>query len=336
VCPQTFFFQHVLGVRPLDEAADDLRLDSMEVGSVVHQLLERVYGDVFGDAFSPEAPDQPQLDLFSGAVKPGSGDRTAEALLAMERHWPDTMGRLGLRMRARFPVLWQAAEKIWREELRAFLERDVPRRAGAGFTTGATETAWTGEWTIPPPGGEGDPAVLPVYGKLDRVMRDDSGRVLVTDYKTGGNLRNWVKPTEVLRGYHLQLPVYILLAEEKTQAVSVEAELLGLGPSFLPDDGFVRGGAVGFEPGGFAKLRAGFLDTLYAFHELNRGGRFPFRSGGHCSWCSFRPACRKDHIPTRTRVESHPDHADYFKIGQKTLKQPLVADVTGPREEEDE
>jgi len=56
---------------------------------------------------------------------------------------------------------------------------------------------------------------------------------------------------------------------------------------------------------------------------------------GHCSWCGFHLACRRRHFESRVRVEGHPDHGDYFRLGKKNLSRALVAEIRDGEEEEE-
>jgi len=328
-CPQQFLFRDVLRVRPLEGAADDLNLDALEVGTTVHELLEKIYTELFLGT-SPAGPGQ--IDLFS-AGSSSHADAKAQALEALDRYWPETMGKLGARIRRRFPVLWEAMEGVWRREIGAFLDLDLERLRTGGIRVIGTETPW--ESRIPVPGPDGD-VDLAVMGKVDRVARLPSGRLLVSDYKTGGSLKGWVKAQEFLRGDHVQLPLYTLLAEEHAAGAGAEAELLGLGPGFLPDAGYVRDREpIRFGDEEFPEeLRRGFLESLFLLDALNREGRFPMNPARHCNYCDFKPACRRFHIPSKIRGRSHPDHQDYFRMRLKGKKTPMLADV--PLESEDE
>jgi len=335
-CPLKFLFRDVLRVRPLDEAAEELKFDDRELGIAVHNLLERIYRDLLGRTQRAQDRGTDQTDLFASgsaahADTPDVSSDLAFAEASLERHWPDVMGAIESRVRPRFPVLWHAAAATWKEELRRFLARDLRRLADEGLTLGAMEVEWDAVLSLPDPSG-GDLLELPLWGKLDRVATGSGGRVLVSDYKTGGNLENWIKHEEFLQAKHLQLPLYTFLAESKTGSSSVEAELLGLGFKFLPDRGFVRRGEVRLTSKVFDEAqRGGLEETLAVLLRLNRAGTYPFNPDRHCSWCDFKTACRRYHAASRKRVEDHPDHEDYFLVKGKSMRSPLIEAVREKR-----
>ena len=309
-CPLKYFFRDVLHVRPLDDPAQELRLDARELGTAVHELLERVYQDLL----RPEA----QIDLFSAA---GPLALTPEILKraekSLDRHWGSVMEPLGNRVRKRFPIFWEAAAKTWKKELKAFVAKDLKRLHELGFRPEAVEAYFDTTLSVP---GNDDFQVpdtsMRIHGYFDRISRKDSGEMLVTDYKTGGNLETWTQPKDYLVGKHIQLPIYLMVAEQITSGAEVDAELLGLGFSFLPDRGFLRTGEVKL-PDSFIKHRPGFEEALAVFDSLYKEGRFPFNGPSrHCGWCDFKVACRRHHVPSKNRVEEHTDHENYF-LGRK-------------------
>jgi hypothetical protein len=113
---------------------------------------------------------------------------------------------------------------------------------------------------------------------------------------------------------------------------AVDAELLGVGPAFLPDEGAARRGPVALNEEILEDTRGGLLETLGILDRIVRDGRFPFRAGRHCGWCAFDRACRRRHYPTRRRVEGHPGAQDYFLSQRKKKTRRFLADV--PRNEE--
>ncbi len=324
-CPQTFFFRYLLGAAPLEEAADEYRFEARELGRHVHELLERVVTDLQRDG------------LLGGAAPPPAV--VAAGLAAAERHWPAVMEPVAQRVRPRFPVLWENAERIWRGEIRAFLEADLRALAGERRELVAVETLWKadavplrhGSALLRARGVEASApdglVTLPLLGIPDRVTRTETNTWVVSDYKTSGELAKRVEVKEYLAGRQVQAPLYVLLAEALGAPGEVAAELLGLGPAYLPDAGFARAGAQPLDPVEFAAYRAGFEETLGVLAALALGGRFPFRPGRHCDWCDFRPACRRHHYPSAARMEEHHAYREYFRLEGKGKRKPTLAQV---------
>jgi len=68
----------------------------------------------------------------------------------------------------------------------------------------------------------GVPMEVAITGKIDRIDRTEDGRFVVLDYKTG---RLYVRGEDILTGLSLQLPIYLLAAEEMLrERVGISAE----------------------------------------------------------------------------------------------------------------
>jgi RecB family exonuclease len=157
-------------------------LSALERGNLVHAILETFVRGLLAD---------PPLD------------RSLERLLAVAEELFTEYEARGVTGRA---LGWASAKRAVRRDLVAFHRRDL-------LTPLAVEL----------PFGLGDsPAVevtvasgvrLAFRGIVDRVDRDLSGNLVVTDYKTGKDLgyRN-IEETTVDGGTHLQLPIYALAA----------------------------------------------------------------------------------------------------------------------------
>jgi RecB family exonuclease/inactivated superfamily I helicase len=335
-CPLTFFFQRILRVRPLEEEAEEARLETREVGELVHLALERVYGDLH------------RQGLLDGGV-------SAEALVAAGRraldlHWVTALAPIEHRLAARYPLLYRETRNLWRAEFDAFLAKDLDRLAREGHRLESLEKTWTGKIRLDregagpaadmeSPAGPAEntdsPATLFVEGVPDRVTRNASGRRLISDYKTSGKIEEYVNLTHGLKGTRLQIPLYLLLAREQETGGNADAEILALGPAFLPNRGFAREDPPRLDAEKLGTHAAGLRDTLRVLASLPERGRFPFRVAGHCSWCGFHLACRRRHFESRVRVEGHPDHGDYFRLGKKNLSRALVAEIRDGEEEEE-
>jgi RecB family exonuclease len=321
-CPLTFFFKDLLRIQPLDEEAREYRTQAREVGELVHRVLEEVYGSLAAQG------------LLDGRASAASLQPAGRA--ALDGPWRSILSPLAERMNRRYPLLFEATELIWKEELKQFLEKDLERLAEGGHRLESLEASWNQRIPLTGPDGSGPKNGLSLIGVPDRVTRDRENRLLITDYKTSGKLEKFTLPNNALVGEHLQLPLYMLIAMHRNDASDTEipgAEILGLGPAFLPNLGFVRRGPERFDPEIFRGIRAGFTESLLVLDRLVERGRFPFRSGYHCRWCPFHVACRRHQISAEARVEEHPDHQDYFKMKKKTKTKPMLADI--PEEGDD-
>ncbi|HET9232957.1 MAG TPA: PD-(D/E)XK nuclease family protein, partial [Candidatus Eisenbacteria bacterium] len=228
------------------------------------------------------------------------------------------LSRLAWRMNRRYPLLYATTARIWKEELEAFLEKDLARLVEGGHALVSLETAWNARLSL----GDG----FSIRGIPDRVTQDRDGRYWISDYKTSGKLEKHTEAINYLRGEHVQLPLYVLMGMSRQggEAPLPEAEIVGLGPNFFPDFGFVGRGPNRFEVERFTQFEAGFLETLSVLGNLVDRGRFPFRIDRHCRWCPYHLACRRHQLSSVIRVLEHPDHTPYFLTQKKSTQRPLL------------
>jgi hypothetical protein len=180
---------------------------------------------------------------------------------------------------------------------------------------------------------EGDPGgdTIPIRGIPDRVALDREGRLLVSDYKTAGSIHTWIDAKQMLIGARFQVPVYGLLARHRHGTEDVTTELIGLGPYFFPDKGFLHEEPPALEPGLLEGLREGLEETLVLFARLARLGRFPMNPTDehHClTYCHFRSACRRLHHASRERVRNHEAFRLYFENREKSSRRVTLSGGT--------
>jgi ATP-dependent helicase/nuclease subunit B len=285
-CPLQFFFRSRLRIVPLEKEAGPFELAVREMGNRVHRILEVIFRRLQED----------------GALEGGVPRERVQALL--DAAWDDPMRDLEARLGRRVPLLWSIEKERWRAALQAFLERDLPRLREARAVPEGLEVAR--EAAIPL--GEG--MELALRARLDRVIRTPRG-LQVGDYKTAGNLRRPVSPTEMLRGLQLQVPLYHLMS-------GGGVVLLGVGPDFEDEPDRSTARFEGFES---AAMADGFRETLRVLDRLRRSGVFPLRRDDRrCGWCDFRRACRRNHPPTRHREEMAADAADLRDLQSKSTR----------------
>lgn len=293
-CPLQFFFREVLRVEAQRTPPTPFESDAASIGSRVHEALRDVYARLPRD----RAVDTAELD-----------DRVARARDLLRKAWGESVDEDETERAARFPVLSGIEDRQWLKALDAFLDADLRRLHTAELAPEALEEKASG--TLP-----GGPAGLVVRARFDRVLRGPDGQV-VSDYKTGGDVSARVKPTAMLSGSSLQVPIYALLNGSPV-------ELLGVGRDHDPAtdvalfDGFASD-----------EQRRGFLETLVVLADLAGEGRFPIHPGDHCDWCDYRAACRRGHPPTLYREEHAADVKDARDCWRKTAKLPTLGAVRG-------
>jgi RecB family exonuclease len=272
-CPYRWFVDHELDPQRLDPQPE-----ALTTGSVVHEVLERLYRDPPGDDRIPRPGD---LERWR--------DR-AHALLA------ETAERQGLT--AERPLSGVALERM-RAQIDRLLERES--RSETGLRPALIEASFgTGEEADRPALRLGD---LLVHGMIDRVDVTPDGRLaLVYDYKTSSKVTVGAKLTEEGK---LQLQLYARAIREQWEIEPLGGLYYQLGGSRNPRPrGFV---AAGDETEGLDLTKTDIVDfdeveaTVEAGVEtareraaaMRRGsiGRDPNR--GECpKWCRYQPICR--------------------------------------------
>lgn len=295
-CPLKFFFSRVLRVRELEDPASTLEVSPRELGAQVHELLERIYR-----VLSDEG-------LFAGN---DAEPLVARALQLVDEERDHILGDVGTHLGRRVPVLRDLLTKQWLDALRVFVREDLEILHDRGLEPAALEELKVVELDF------GRNAREWVRGKFDRLLRGERGEV-VSDYKTSGNIERRVNELEMLRGRTLQVPLYWMMAGE-----TARVELLGVGPSFEPDQRRRPFEALGTE------LAAGFRETMQVLIGLRNQGVYPFRSGRHCEWCDYIQTCRRKHPPTIERQEDSEDARLYELIQKKSKQSPIVMPAAG-------
>jgi putative RecB family exonuclease len=119
---------------------------------------------------------------------------------------------------------------------------------------------------------------MAIRGILDRIDRDDDGRLVITDYKTGK-----APPERYALSAFFALKIYALLIRNRLGETPKEVRLLYLnGPTLysLPIDDRQLDAMSG-------QLRA----LWAAIERAMRSDRFPPRPGRLCDWCSYQEIC---------------------------------------------
>lgn len=148
-CPHSYLLEHVLGVEVVDEPERRLRIDPLDRGALVHEVLHRF-------------------------VEEGGRDR--ERLRAIGAAVCDEFAARGRTGRQLF---WRRDRARILADLDRFFTDDAAWRADAGAEPVAAERRFDTMLLLP------DGRALRVRGAIDRVDRLPGGRLVVFDYKTG-------------------------------------------------------------------------------------------------------------------------------------------------------
>ncbi|MGE3621350.1 MAG: PD-(D/E)XK nuclease family protein [Acidimicrobiia bacterium] len=210
-CPFAYFVHDVLGVRPVDDPEDLVRVTPLDWGDLVHQTLEAFLLEALSEGRAPAAGAAWTAD--DRIRLRATGQARCDAL--------EASGRTGR------PLFWHADRARFLRELDRFLDADDRRRAEHRLSPLAAELAF-GDDGSPVSLALDDGRRLHLRGRADRLDRAPDGALHVLDYKTGSP-----RPYEGisaedpdLRGTRLQLAVYGLAARARHghDATPVRAE----------------------------------------------------------------------------------------------------------------
>ncbi|MHB1319555.1 MAG: PD-(D/E)XK nuclease family protein, partial [Anaerolineae bacterium] len=184
-CPYFFFTSSVLGLEPRQPPREGL--DARQLGNIYHHILEQLYRTV------GRAGD---LAALLEAL-PGIANGVLDAAPRAEQF--------------RETAFWERT----RQGILAHVEQSVRgiEALGGGYRFSEAERAFgiSGREGAALVVYDGDDS-FSVHGLIDRVDRDDAGRVRIVDYKTAGP---WSFTNAAVRdGKKLQLPLYALAAQE--------------------------------------------------------------------------------------------------------------------------
>lgn len=289
-CPLRAFFQRVLLVRELDAPRPD-ELQAAEAGSLVHDLLARLYRALFdARALDPGTP--------VARARRRARELLPEVLAACESEL-----RGGLR--DRHPAVWDALRRQLSEAVLDFVDRDLAVLLPAGVSELDTEL----ELHVNLDGDQDDP--LDVRGFADRVVLAPSGELSVGDYKTGRDPAPFVRAGNVVRGTALQVPLYALAAARTFDTRSVRGQVLSVP---LRPERDRRGTRARDRELDLDEVERSAPGPLSVLGRLLRKGRFPFREHEGCRYCAYAIACRRTHAASARRVERFEGFADYLQL----------------------
>lgn len=181
-CPHWYFAAHLLGLEAQQSPA--LGMDVAQRGSIMHHILERVFG---------EAADPTDLEALLDAL-----DRVAAEVLASA---PQDFG-------FRPTPLWQQEQAEIKERLSHTVAEILAH--SQGWTPIQFEAPF-GLKGAPPLQLELDGGTINLRGFIDRIDRDANGNLRIVDYKLGASKRSG---KDLAEGQRIQLPLYALAARD--------------------------------------------------------------------------------------------------------------------------
>lgn len=192
-CPHQYFMARLLGVEPLDPPELRLRIDPLSRGSLIHEVLERFVEERTGftsSGYGWSADDRERLH------------RIADEAFERAR----TRGLTGE------PIYWRRDQALIRRDLDAFFDTDHHRRIDGRLRPVDTELpfglrdAKRVEIALP------NHRTIELRGSIDLVDEDETGGLVVIDYKTGRKYKKLTADDPHHGGTRLQLVLYAVAA----------------------------------------------------------------------------------------------------------------------------
>jgi ATP-dependent helicase/nuclease subunit B len=198
-CPHAYLLEHVLRIGPVEDPEESLQISPLELGSLVHDILDRWMREVLDDPPPFGAPYSARHRLRIREI----ADECCDVFV--------DRGVTG------HPRLWATQRQRIIRDLLRLCERDDEHRAANRLRPAGTEMSFGIDDETPVAVALPDGRKMRFRGRLDRLDADPEGGLVVTDYKTGsGNSDEyrWLARDPVARGRLLQLPVYALAARQ--------------------------------------------------------------------------------------------------------------------------
>jgi ATP-dependent helicase/DNAse subunit B len=196
-CPMQYFLQRILNL----EVEEDIEatLTSLEKGNLIHRILYKFYK---------------QLNLDERLKPWESAENLQHIATEMFQNLPysDILWRVEKEKYFGGPIdtgLWVKFLQTEKE----YLEKThfIPSFFEAAF--GYLKGHETDQVYVKPLVIDHNQINIKIYGKIDRIDIDNEGRFNVIDYKSGQGAMK-IKIADILKGTSLQLPVYIMAANQ--------------------------------------------------------------------------------------------------------------------------
>jgi ATP-dependent helicase/DNAse subunit B len=196
-CPMQYFLQRILH---LEEKEDpEATITHLERGNIIHKILYTFYKRLNPEERKrpwdyPEMLEKIAADAFQSLPYD-------DILYTIEREkYFSAPNR---------PGLWLKFLEVEKETNARTGFRPALFEAGFGYLSGKKPESTT-DMPVFIKSEEGD---IKLYGKIDRIDIDDHGRFIVIDYKTGSGATR-IKLSQILDGLSLQLPIYLIAAQQ--------------------------------------------------------------------------------------------------------------------------
>lgn len=282
-CPHTFFVERLLGVRPIENPEELVRIKPSDLGTFLHQCMEELVLAATDEATTPAAGAPWTEAHRARLVQIATAKATAYELQGLTGHprlWGEDRQRLIATLHAMLDAddAWRAANGagIWKAEL------------GFGKSNPAPDVE------VPIPGG-----TVRMNGSADRVDVAD-GRIFVIDIKSGkpDEYKKISQDDPTVGGTKLQLPVYAYAAR------AAHRDHTGTTLPVTAAYWFVHRSSGRVELEMTEAVGTGYATALRAITSAIKDGLFPSRPPANDDYIWVQCAnCNPDGLGYRTRAK---------------------------------
>jgi len=198
-CPMQYFLQRIVRLEPEDET--EATITSLERGNAIHKVLYKFYRHL-----NPEERKKPWehgalLQKIATEVFQSLPYNDILWIVEKEKYFGNQVER----------GLWDKFLETEKEYIMSTGFLPVYFESEFGYIRKNNRKDSSTSFIIKRNGKE-----IRIYGKIDRIDVDDTGRFIVIDYKSGQGAMK-IRITDLQNGSSLQLPVYLAAAENFLQ-----------------------------------------------------------------------------------------------------------------------
>ena len=301
VCPYRYFLGRVLRVAERDEAEEERTISPLERGALIHDILDTFFCAV-------------------GALNNPHEKWSEKHCRRLEEIADTKMDAAELRGVTGRDLLWTRERRLIHDDLQKFLTRDNERRGEREVVQIESEFAFGLEHRPAVPLVLPDGRTVELRGKIDRIDQSlDGSRLDVIDYKTGRATpsQGALDEDAVIRGQHLQLPVYAVVARAYYAKPSLTK--VSTGYWFITERGNFGNPEVLWDD----QATERFHDVLGRIVDGIGQGVFPAHPGGdgrkgpeNCDHCAYDAVCSRDRQYAWDATSRDPRLADYVDLAE--------------------
>ena len=275
-CPFRFFMKYVIGADVKDEPTEDEDIDAMEIGSLYHNVLAKLFKTLKEKKLFPLTEEN--VAIATGLLK----------TIITESINSGLSGRIPkLVVRARREVMEEKLHELIFREMENDGSQFIPTLFEAPFGPFGYKTR---DRTEPSP-----PLIInlnnreiPFVGRIDRIDVNEEDEVFrVIDYKKRRASSHKNISTQIEEGSHFQIPIYLLAAKEVIFSNKFRPDLGRLIFIEYPKDK----GEDTLE-GDIESALSTMKEWVSKYVDSIERGVFPPEVSDFCKFCSYGNLCR--------------------------------------------